>query len=505
MSRPRATAGGRGPRRAGADFSRVDLARRDVSTARRRPRRRAARRLPDPDLAGLGVATTLRHQAALDLVRPRGRARAGAVRRFSARRPSSVATGRACRHDGPWARAGELVVRDAGDRPRSASPVASPHRGIVGVAFSPDGTASSPPDTAPARLWDVGRRARVRQIGPGDTAGLIRTWRSAPTAAGSSPGTALRPATAQVTRLWDAATGGPLGVTRSRIGRRESGQRGASAPTAAASPPPAATARSRSGTPPPARRVRDAARAHGSGLRRGLQPRRPPPRLGQRRPDGHGSGTPPPARRSLDARRGHTGTVYGRGVQPRRPPHRLGQRGPDGEGLGRRPPGRKSLTLAGHTDPVIGVAFSPDGRRIASGRRRPDGQALGRRPPGQEVAHARAGHSHGAGRTAWRSAPTAAASPPPAADRTVKALGRRPPGEELLTLTGHTGGVDAAWRSAPTAGASPRPADDRTVKVWDAGHGPGGAHAHGTHRLRSAAWRSAPTADASPRPAATAR
>ena len=73
---------------------------------------------------------------------------------------------------------------------------------------------------------------------------------------------------------------------------------------------------------------------HRHRLWRGVQPRRPPHRLGQRRWDGQGLG------RQLRPGDAHAqGTHWRRqwrGVQPRRPPHRLGQLGRYGQGLGRR-------------------------------------------------------------------------------------------------------------------------------------------------------------------------
>ena len=78
---------------------------------------------------------------------------------------------------------------------------------------------------------------------------------------------------------------------------------------------------------------------------------------------------------------------------------------------------------------------------------------------------------------AWRSAPTAAASPRPV-DGTVKVWDAGT-GQETLTLKGHTGAF-RAWPSAPTADASPRPAGQDGEGLGRR-HRPGDAHPQGTH------------------------
>ena len=204
--------------------------------------------------------------------------------------------------------------------------------------------------------------------------------------------------------------------------------------------------------------------------------------------------------------------------------------------MGRRRPGQELLTLKGHTNAVISVAFSPDGKRIASAsedRTVKVWDAADR--PG-------APHPQGAHRptsTAWRSAPTANASPRGSDDKTVKVWDAAT-GQEVLTLKGHTSGVTSVAFS-PDGKRIASGSEDRTVKVWDAADRPGSPHPQGTHGRRhrrgvqprrqthrlggsagqdgeglgrrrparrpspsratpaaSAAWRSAPTANASP-------
>ena len=165
-------------------------------------------------------------------------------------------------------------------------------------------------------------------------------------------------------RLWDVATGRPIG--QPLTGHTGRSTRWRSARTARPWPAAAPMARCGCGTWPPAARSAASHRPHRHVVLGGVQPGRQDP--GQRQPRWHGPavgcGHRPPDRQPPDRphRRGRLG-----GVQPGRQDPGQRQRRSHGAAVGRghRPPDRQPLT--GHTDDVDSVAFSPDGKILASG------------------------------------------------------------------------------------------------------------------------------------------
>ena len=306
------------------------------------------------------------------------------------------------------------------------------------IAFSPDGrTAMAGSEDGRA---SCGTPPPASRGAPCRHTAWCRAWRSAPTASlvtGSGDKTA---------RLWDAATGQPLGPplqghTRRCVERRRS------APTARPSSPGATTGRRGCGTPPPA------------------------------------SPRPAPA--------GHTGRVDERGVQPRRQDRRHRQRRTRRRGCGTPPPASRSAAPAGHKDRVGGVAFSPDGKTLVTGARTRR-RGCGTPPPASPSARPCKGTR--ARCRAWRSAPTARPSSPAATTRR-RGSGTPPPASRSARPCKGTRARCGASPSAPTA---------RRLVTGSCGHDgaalgrrhrpaarPAAARAHG-RGVR--AWRSAPTA-----------
>ena len=189
--------------------------------------------------------------------------------------------------------------------------------GGVGVAFSPDGTriaSGGGNDTVQVRDAATGQPIGEPMTGHTDAVFSV---------AFSPDGTRIVSGSADNTvRLWDAATGQPIGQ-----------------PLTGHTDGVSSVAFSPDGT-----RIVSGSHDHTVRLWDADRP--------TDRPASH---------------RAHAGGVK-RGVQPRRPPHRLRQSGPDRAAVGRRQPGQPvGQPLTGHTDSVITVAFSPDGKRIASG------------------------------------------------------------------------------------------------------------------------------------------
>ncbi len=161
-------------------------------------------------------------------------------------------------------------------------------------------------------------------------------------------------------RLWDAATGRPIGqplVHRARCGRWRS------APTARRSSPGALTRRRGCGTPPPAGRSASPWRIR-AGVVRGVQPGRqddPHRRAGTRR---RGCGTPPPAGPS--ANHGASGIVWSVAFSPDGKTILTGSYDKTAR-LWDAATGRPLGQPMEHSGWVSSVAFSPDGKTILTG------------------------------------------------------------------------------------------------------------------------------------------
>ena len=262
------------------------------------------------------------------------------------------------------------------------------------MAFSPDGhrLATASGDNT-VRMWDADTGQPIGDPLTGHTGGLVSV-------AFSPDGHRLASASANTIRLWNADTGQPIGAPLT---------------------------------------------GHTDGVKRGVQPRRAPARLRQRRQDRAAVERRhrPTPRRTADRphRRGEQ-----RGVQPRRAPARLRERdntvrlwdADTGQPIG--------APLTGHTGAVNSVAFSPDGHRLATASRRHD--------PAVERRHR------------------------PTLGDPLTGPHRRP-GEQC--------GVQP--RRAPS-GHRQR---DKTVRLWNADTGQPSAHPSPGTPARCTVWRSAPT------------
>ena len=211
---------------------------------------------------------------------------------------------------------------------------------------------------------------------------------------------------------------------------------------------------------------RTADRAHRRGGQRGVQPRRAPHRLRQRRQDGAavGRGHRPTRRRT--AHRPHrrrctawrsapTGTASPPAATTRRC------------GCGTRTPARPSANRSpGTPAQVASVAFSPDGTGSppAAGRH---GAAVGR---GHRPAHRRTAHrAHRRGEQRGVQPRRAPASPPAAPTTRCGCGTRTPASRSAQPLTGHTDAVSSVAFS-PDGHRIVSGGHDNTVRLVGRGH-----------------------------------